>query len=213
MPTPSTMHRWTAAYPNAVVLGMDTFAKGENDSEPASGVCFSYAARRHSDCRSNIHWQPVCQMTAGWNGAAARPREGAAWCRTPLAGDVDGPGSSRGSLWATRHDAPLAAVIAPSGQMLHAAANGDVDVVITHAPALEERILVAPGHAEIRCRLVASRFAIVGPTDDPAGVARAPRWREADGRLDQALWSLTTRLEGSTKLRRRGTASRATPTS
>ncbi|HEY6158891.1 MAG TPA: substrate-binding domain-containing protein [Gemmatimonadales bacterium] len=65
-------------------------------------------------------------------------------------------------------------VVAPSGQILRAAANGDLDVVITHAPALEQRVLVGPGHALRRCPLVASRFAIVGPAADPARVAAAP---------------------------------------
>jgi len=65
-------------------------------------------------------------------------------------------------------------VVAPSGQILRAAANGDLDVVITHAPALEQRVLVDPGHALLRCPLVASRFAIVGPVADPARVAAAP---------------------------------------
>src|SRR3989454_3610538 len=53
------------------------------------------------------------------------------------------------SLW-TR-PAPLTTVVAPSGQILRAAANGDLDVVITHAPALEQRLLVGPGHALLRC--------------------------------------------------------------
>jgi len=65
-------------------------------------------------------------------------------------------------------------VVAPSGQILRAAASGDLDVVITHAPALEQRLLVEPGHALLRCPLVASRFAIVGPAADPARVATAP---------------------------------------
>jgi tungstate transport system substrate-binding protein len=65
-------------------------------------------------------------------------------------------------------------VVAPSGQVLRSAASGDLDVVITHAPALEQRLLVGPGHALLRCPLVASRFAIVGPAADPARVAAAP---------------------------------------
>src|SRR5690348_3820603 len=68
------------------------------------------------------------------------------------------------SLW--RGPAPLTTVVAPSGQILRAAANGDVDVVITHAPALEQRLLVGPGHALLRCPLAASRFAVVGPAAD-----------------------------------------------
>src|SRR5438309_2659664 len=63
------------------------------------------------------------------------------------------------SLWTG--PAPLTTVVAPSGQILPAAANGDLDVVITHAPALEQRLLVGPGHALLRCPLAASRFAVV----------------------------------------------------
>jgi len=66
--------------------------------------------------------------------------------------------------------AALAVVIGPSGQILRSAAAGDLDVVITHAPSLEQRLLVAPGHAAQRCPFVASRFVIVGPAADPAKV-------------------------------------------
>jgi len=69
--------------------------------------------------------------------------------------------------------APLATVVSPSGQILRSAAQGDLDVVITHAPTLERRILAEPGHVALRCPLVASRFAIVGPAADPARVAAA----------------------------------------
>ena len=41
--------RYTPAYAMALPLGIETFAKGEKDSEPAKGVCISYAARRHKD--------------------------------------------------------------------------------------------------------------------------------------------------------------------
>ena len=69
--------------------------------------------------------------------------------------------------------APVAVVIGPSGQILRSAAAGDLDVVITHAPTLEQRLLIAPGRAALRCPLVASRYAIVGPVADPAKVAGA----------------------------------------
>lgn len=67
----------------------------------------------------------------------------------------------------------IVTVIGPSGQILRAAANGDLDVVVTHAPALEARILVGSGSALLRCPFIASRFALVGPATDPAGVAGA----------------------------------------
>src|SRR2546426_5226992 len=85
------------------------------------------------------------------------------------------------SLWTG--PAPLTTVVAPSGQILRAAANGDLDVVITHAPALEQRLLLRPGHALLRCPLAASRFAVVGPAADPARVATAATAAEAFRRI------------------------------
>jgi tungstate transport system substrate-binding protein len=73
------------------------------------------------------------------------------------------------SLWRV---APLAKVIGPSGQILRTASAGDLDLVITHAPALEAKWL-GGGRAALRCPLVSSRFAIVGPAADPAGAAGA----------------------------------------
>lgn len=62
-------------------------------------------------------------------------------------------------------------VVGPSGQILRSAAAGDLDVVLTHAPALEQRWL--GGRRSTRCPFAESRFAVVGPAADPAGVARA----------------------------------------
>jgi len=73
------------------------------------------------------------------------------------------------SLW---HGAPLATVIGPSGQILRSAAAGDLDVVLTHAPALESKFL-GNGTAVERCPFVTSRFVVVGPAADPAGVRGA----------------------------------------
>src|SRR5436309_1942116 len=77
-------------------------------------------------------------------------------------------------------------VVGPSGQILAAAARGDLDIVITHAPSLEQRLLVAPGHVLLACPFVASRFAIVGPAADPAHVGAAPSAADAFRRLAAA---------------------------
>lgn len=98
------------------------------------------------------------------------------------------------SLWT---GPPLATVVAPSGQILRAAANGDLDVVITHAPALEDRLLVTPGHALLRCPLVASRFAVVGPADDPARVASAATAADAFRRIADAGGPFVSRGDSS----------------
>src|SRR5213596_2989882 len=74
---------------------------------------------------------------------------------------------------------PVRVIVGASGTILRSAAAGDLDVVITHAPTLEQRLLIDPGHAALRCPFVASRFAIVGPPADPAHVAAATTAAEA----------------------------------
>jgi len=96
------------------------------------------------------------------------------------------------SLWT---GARVVTVIAPSGQILQAAARGDLDVVITHAPSLEARILA--GHAVLRCPLVASRFAIVGPAADPAAVADAQQAVDAFARIARARARFVSRGDSS----------------
>src|SRR2546422_10978225 len=99
------------------------------------------------------------------------------------------------SLWVG--PPPLATVVAPSGKILRAAANGDLDVVITHAPGLEQRLLVGPGHALLRCPLAASRFAVVGPAADPARVATAATAAEAFRRIAAAGGPFVSRGDSS----------------
>lgn len=88
-------------------------------------------------------------------------------------------------------------VIASSGQILNSAAAGDFDVVLTHAPSLEQRLLIEPGHVASRCPLVASRFAIVGPAADPAHVATATSAGEAFRRIAAARASFISRGDSS----------------
>src|SRR2546428_552154 len=92
--------------------------------------------------------------------------------------------------------APLAVVVGPSGQILRSAAQGDLDVVITHAPALDARILGA-AHTLLRCPLVASRFAVVGPPDDPARVAAAATARDAFARIARRRGPFVSRGDSS----------------
>src|SRR5205809_8136987 len=111
------------------------------------------------------------------------------------------------SLWS---GARVVTVIAPSGQILQAAARGDLDVVITHAPSLEARILA--GHALLRCPFVASRFALVGPPADPAAVAPAQHAGEGFTRIARAAPPFVSAGDSSgthiTELARRSLARR-----
>lgn len=56
-----------------------------------------------------------------------------------------------------------------SGQALKLAENGDADVVLAHAPALEEAF-VAAGFGVNRRAVMYNDFVIVGPPADPAGI-------------------------------------------
>jgi tungstate transport system substrate-binding protein len=119
----------------------------------------------------------ICLGLAGCTSAAPAP---ALRLGTTTTVQASGALEVLDSLWRGR---PIAPVIGPSGQILRAAASGDLDVVVTHAPALEERLLVQPRLVALRCGFVASRFAIVGPANDPAGVTRAPDAAAALGRI------------------------------
>jgi tungstate transport system substrate-binding protein len=79
-------------------------------------------------------------------------------------------------------DSPLATVIGPSGQILRAASQGDLDVTLTHAPALEAKFLDRETALE-RCPFVTSRFVVVGPAADPAGVRGSADAAEAFRRI------------------------------
>jgi tungstate transport system substrate-binding protein len=92
---------------------------------------------------------------------------------------------------------PVRVIVAASGTILRSAAAGDLDVVITHAPSLEQRLLIDPGHAALRCPLVASRFAIVGPPTDPAHVTTAASAATAFRRIADARASFISRADSS----------------
>jgi tungstate transport system substrate-binding protein len=56
-----------------------------------------------------------------------------------------------------------------TGQALKLGSGGDVDVVIVHAPDLEEEF-VKLGHGVDRRTFMANDFVVVGPVADPAGI-------------------------------------------
>ena len=57
-----------------------------------------------------------------------------------------------------------------TGQALEMGRRGDADVLLVHAPSAEEEF-VAEGHGVNRLLVMHNDFIIVGPADDPAGVA------------------------------------------
>jgi tungstate transport system substrate-binding protein len=59
-----------------------------------------------------------------------------------------------------------------TGKALRMGRDGDVDVVLVHARAAEDKF-VAEGHGKKRFGVMYNDFVLVGPKEDPAGVAKA----------------------------------------
>lgn len=57
-----------------------------------------------------------------------------------------------------------------TGKALRMGRDGDVDVMLVHAPAAEEQF-VRDGHGLARHSIMYNDFVIVGPVNDPAGIA------------------------------------------
>ncbi|WP_193788333.1 substrate-binding domain-containing protein [Halorubrum tebenquichense] len=64
-------------------------------------------------------------------------------------------------------------VVRGTGGALRTARNGDCDVVLVHARSLEDAFLRA-GEGTNRRTVMVNDFLVVGPPDDPAGIAGSP---------------------------------------
>mgnify|MGYP000082530589 CR=1 FL=1 len=87
-------------------------------------------------------------------------------------------------------------VKAGSGKSLALLKAKDVDVVMVHAPAAEKKA-VADGWAIKRTLLGSNEFYIVGPADDPAGIAAATSAADAYARIAKAQSKFFSRGDNS----------------
>lgn len=69
-----------------------------------------------------------------------------------------------------------------TGKALRLGRNGDVDVILVHAPDAERKF-VAAGYGLARLPVMHNDFIILGPGQDPAGLSRAATISEALSRL------------------------------
>ena len=72
-----------------------------------------------------------------------------------------------------KHGIPIKTVVAGSGQVLRIAAAGEVDILLTHAPA-EEKSFIASGLGASRTPIMHNDFILLGPGADPAGARAQP---------------------------------------
>ena len=68
-----------------------------------------------------------------------------------------------------KHGIEVRVVALGTGQALELGRRGDADVLLVHAPALEEKFVTA-GHAVARFEVMYNDFVVVGPSADPAGI-------------------------------------------
>lgn len=74
--------------------------------------------------------------------------------------------------------AAVTPIVAGSGQVIELARRGEVDVIFSHSPAAEKR-LVEDGDGIDRREVMHNFFLLVGPADDPADVQSAQTVAEA----------------------------------
>jgi tungstate transport system substrate-binding protein len=83
-----------------------------------------------------------------------------------------------------------------TGKALKLGERGDVDVVLVHARALEDRF-VAEGHGVDRRDVMHNDFVVLGPPGDPAGVKAAPDAAEAFRRIARSGATFVSRGDDS----------------
>ncbi|MBY6187386.1 substrate-binding domain-containing protein [Marinobacter hydrocarbonoclasticus] len=73
---------------------------------------------------------------------------------------------------------PVQVIATGTGKALRHGRNGDVDVVMTHAPAAEAKF-VEDGYGRLPRQLMANDFILLGPDSDPAHIANSANAIEA----------------------------------
>ena len=83
-----------------------------------------------------------------------------------------------------------------TGKALKHGENGDVDVVLVHAPQAEEQF-VRSGYGVARMPVMWNHFVILGPAHDPARVARGETAAEAFRRIHECQATFVSRGDAS----------------
>ncbi|TVR05997.1 MAG: tungsten ABC transporter substrate-binding protein, partial [Spirochaetaceae bacterium] len=81
-----------------------------------------------------------------------------------------------------RHNVIVDVIAVGTGQSLQIGRTGDADVLMVHAPSLEEEF-VAAGYGVGRVSFMYNDFVILGPAADPAGLSQADSAVEAMRRI------------------------------
>lgn len=94
------------------------------------------------------------------------------------------------------HNAQVDVVAVGSGQAMEIGQNGDADVLLVHSRAREDAF-VADGYGLARYDVMYNDFVLVGPPDDPAGIAGASTAAEALAQIATAQAPFASRGDDS----------------
>jgi tungstate transport system substrate-binding protein len=95
-----------------------------------------------------------------------------------------------------KYNASVDVVAVGTGQAIALGESGDADVLLVHARELEEAFVEA-GHGTARYDVMYNDFVIVGPADDPAGVAGAVDAVETLSRIAEGEAAFISRGDNS----------------
>ncbi len=96
----------------------------------------------------------------------------------------------------SRHKVKIHVIAGGTGQALRLGENGDVDVVMVHAPEAEVAF-VERGYGVERLPVMHNDFVIVGPVDDPAGLRSASSTAQVMLRIAAAAAGFVSRGDDS----------------
>ena len=95
-----------------------------------------------------------------------------------------------------QYDVIVDVIAVGTGKALRLAENGDVDLVMVHAPAAEQEF-VESGYGVERLPVMHNDFVLVGPAADPAAVAAANSLADAMTRIAQSATGFISRGDDS----------------
>ena len=95
-----------------------------------------------------------------------------------------------------KHDAVVDVIAVGTGKALKLGENGDVDIVFVHAPKAEKQF-VENGYGIDRAAVMHNDFVIIGPPDDPAGIAKTGSAVEAMKKLHNSDTTFVSRGDDS----------------
>ncbi|MFO7782714.1 MAG: substrate-binding domain-containing protein [Spirochaetia bacterium] len=129
---------------------------------------------------------------------ADRPDSGGGRLRLATTTSTENSGLLRELLppFEEQHNVVVDVIAVGTGAALELGRNGDVDLVMVHAPDLE-REFVSEGYGVERVRFMYNDFVILGPESDPAGIAGMESGADAFARIAEAESTFISRGDDS----------------